>query len=322
MEFPGTTPTPQERQTCLAIARHERNYGLSKTPAAGIGANNWGGVQCPGRGPCADGCYPGRDKDHEGEGYPACFKKYPTPEDGARHLIQLVTIRRPHVHAAMRVGNLLAVAHEMGTERTINGKLYRAYHQSKTSDYGSALWRHAQEIARALKEPLAVMKDGATPVPSHPSKPTAGPSTAPMSADVLAFGPRSPMQNGIRAIVSSRQPNLARVVVGEPLPSWQPLASELEGRLLNMGGEIALLKHDTAPVTGVMTQTSVVDYAKRVDNYIRTLHEIIAEERAKRAQPDGFPWNEWAAFRGTWDETFFLISHSFVPQFDDNVVRT
>lgn len=313
-EFPGVKPTPAERQTILAIARHERFYGLSPKPAAGVGANNWGGVQCAKKGDCGPDCYPGGDKDRAGVGYSACFRRYATPEDGARHLIQLVTRRRPHVHAAMKRGDLTAVATEMGTERTINGKLYRIYHETNPPVYANALSRHAKELTAALHEPLAVGLQGASIRPESRSAPVPQPRVEQRSrVAIAAYGPQTRLQNGIRAIVKSRDAGLERVVIGAPLPAWQPNAFAKAMTRPSVGSEL---------VVGVDTSTAVVDYATRVDDYIRSLHAIIEDERQRRAQPDGFPWNEWAAFRATWSETYFQITHSMVPNFDDALVRT
>ncbi|MDI3285167.1 hypothetical protein [Polyangium sp. 15x6] len=303
-EFPGTQPTAQEFQGIMAIARYERMYGHAAKPEAGRGANNWGGVQCPSRAPCKEGCYPGGDKDKAGQGYAACFKKYDTPLDGARHLIQLVTRRRPHVHAALRSGDLLRVGTEMGTKRTIDGKDYLAYHETDPPVYGRNIFHHAKELAKALGQPLAV-RLGETTASSSASvtdppaavRPVA-PTTTPASS---SSSNASSMQAGIRAIVASRAPTLARVVVGAP---------------------IAPCELAPAVTTGVASSLSVRDYAERVNDYIRALHAIIEEERKIRQQPDGFPWNEWAAFRVSWSEAYFQVSHALIPWFDDSVVKT
>jgi len=305
-------PTPQERQTILAIARHERHYGLAEKPAAGKGKHNWGGVQCPGK-THGDECYPGNDKDLQGVTYPARFKIYKTNEDGAQHLIQLVTKRRPHVHEAMKRGDLLAVAREMGTRRVIDGKTYYAYHQTPVDQYYKALRANAAIIARNLGEPLAVDGGSTTKMPLAPAKA----EIIPANAAPRVQQPRSRTQDGVRALVRSRSPGLERVVVGAG-----PLSNVL---LQDVAETLGILPPHTSPssvVTGVGTSTTVKDYAQRVDNYIRVLHTIIQEEMNKRLQPDGFPWNEWAAFRATWSETYFQIMHSIIPNFDDGVVRT
>jgi hypothetical protein len=309
-------PTPQEKQTILAIARHERHFGLADKPAAGRGKHNWGGVQCSAK-THGDECYPGNDKDLQGVTYPARFKIYKTDEDGAQHLIQLVTKRRPHVHEAMRRGDLFAVAREMGTRRVIDGKTYYAYHQTPVDTYYKALRSNARIIAKNLHEPLAVDGEAsATSMPLAPARVQILPAMATTNTSRMQPS-RSRTQDGIRALVRSRAPGLERVVVGAG-----PLSNVL---LQDVAETLGILPPNTSPlsvVTGVGTSTTVKDYAQRVDNYIRVLHTIIQEEMNKRPQPDGFPWNEWAAFRATWSETYFQIMHSIIPNFDDGVVRT
>lgn len=362
-QHPGKPLLDAERQGLMAIARHERMYGLAKKPEAGIGKNNWGGVQCPGRGPCGPGCYPGGDKDAQGESYSACFKVYATPEDGAADMIRQVTTRRPHVWDALRSGDLGQVAQTMGESRVINGDVAPIYHETNPKVYGDALFRHAKELAQALGEPLFVRGSGTSaPVVSPSRMPVAPPAKRPP-----APSPRPQAgthQDGIRAIIASRRPDLARVVVGGHLDAQ---VRELHGRLDKMGDAAESLQRDcaradeafaramTAPHTGastnvevlrseladaqklagtktahtrayassvIATSTSVVDYARRVDDYIRSLHDIVVEARKTQKTPDAFPWTDWAAFRVSWDMLYFDITHSMVLNFDEGTVNT
>lgn len=301
--FPGKPITDAERQTLLAIARHERAYGHAKKPAAGIGMNNWGGTQCAGRGPCADHCYPGGDKDAHGDSYPACFKKYATPEAGAADMIFQVTTRRPDVWDAMKSGNLTTVADRMSQGRTVNGKWVGVYHETPMKIYANALWANVQIIAKSLGESLSVRL--AENVPTTPGAPKHTPAYAP-TAPAKHTPPYPPhrantgRQRGIRALIASRRPDLASVVVGAPEPPAMQAAH------IN--------------TAGLSTSTQVIDHANRVDDYVRALHQIVADARKNGVPNDTFPWTEWAAFRVSWDMVYFDITHSFFVNFDDNVV--
>lgn len=78
------------------------------------------------------------------------------------------------------------------------------------------------------------------------------------------------------------------------------------------GGEVA---------TGFAPNNTVLDRAQRVDDYIRALHKIITEERAKRAQPDGFPWTEWGAYVVSWEEAYYRIKTGIILWADDTIVN-
>ncbi|HRI69249.1 MAG TPA: hypothetical protein PK156_33695, partial [Polyangium sp.] len=98
-------------------------------------------------------------------------------------------------------------------------------------------------------------------------------------------------------------------------------AQALHVRLRALEARLKAAGHSLQPTTGFSTNNTVLDQATRVDDYIRALHTIISEERLKRSQPDGFPWNEWAAYRVSWDEAFFRIKHGFILWTDDTVVH-
>lgn len=163
--LPGEAPTLPELQAVQAIGRHERFYGWASKPPQGVGAHNWGGVQCPHGPPCGEDCYESGDSHADGTKYVACFKRYPTAEAGAADLLHLLTIKRPSVRALLRTGNLDAIAMEM--RKT-------GYFEAKADAYAGRLLEHAQEIAHKLAEPLAVLRGGGATTPGPVPTPGGG----------------------------------------------------------------------------------------------------------------------------------------------------
>ena len=366
--FPGKPITAAERQAIMAIGRFERMYGLAKKPAAGIGQNNWGGIQCASRGPCGPDCYPGGDKDAAGQGYDACFKRFATPEAGAKELIRQVTTRRPWVWDALRSGDLSLVAERMGKGGTVDGKWVGVYHESNPATYAGGLWRHANELAKALNENLAVrMGKSITPMSSSSSSTMSSSSSKPATSQSSAARNQPALGGsgiGMRAILASRNPALAQVIVGGGAP-WERQVQSIEARLENFGASIDRLAADTAdsdaaydkcgpartgaplsPISDLSamllslqtrmrqkpaahtrayasfaTNTTVTDYAGRVNDYIDALHRIVAEARRSGLPNDKFPWDEWAAFRVSWDVLYFDLRHSLVNWFEDSIVK-
>lgn len=91
----GRQPTEGEIQAVQAVARLETGYG-NGWKEAGRGSNNWGAIQCGSsckvNGKCdLSKSFEHRDSTPQDDGttkwYVTCFKKYPTPEDGAADLI-------------------------------------------------------------------------------------------------------------------------------------------------------------------------------------------------------------------------------------------
>jgi hypothetical protein len=303
--FPGVAPTDRERQIIMAIGRHEGRYGKATKPAAWIGSNNWGAVQCGQEAPCGEKCFETTDKRRDGTIYHGCFRKYPTPEDGAQHLIELVTQKRPHVWAAIKSGTLLDVATNMGREVTIDGKVYKIYHESNPAVYGQALERNLKELANALGEPLSV----GTALAVSSAKPA--PKALTMQEARRAYPTR-----GLNLLVAQRRPELAQVFVGAPIVNLD----EMRLRLRDLEAMWRPHAQNKTPVVGISTNLTVLDRANRLNDYINALHAIQAAESQKHAQPDGFPFPEWAAFRVSWSEVYFEITHGFVLWFADTVV--
>jgi hypothetical protein len=136
-------PTPGALQAVQAIARHESGPGYGD----GMGnANNWGSIHCTSGPPCGDGCIEHTDTNAAGEPYTTCFRRYETPEAGARDLLREL-LRRPQVRSVLSSGNAGAIANAMRTT---------GYFEAPTPVYSAAIARNARAIASALGEPLIV----------------------------------------------------------------------------------------------------------------------------------------------------------------------
>ena len=171
--FPGDTPTLGEVQTVQAIGRHEGSYGLATKPAAWVGSNNWGAVQCGHGAPCGASCFETTDTHADGTKYTWCYKKYPDAVTAAADLIRLVTEKRPTTWQAMRDGDADAVARTMGETH---------YHESKVEKYAAAVARNARELAEHLGETWVVRRAEDPPLEAPP-QPEADPSNAYATAE-------------------------------------------------------------------------------------------------------------------------------------------
>lgn len=153
-------PRRSELQIVGAVGRFEGVYGT-----AWGGANNWGAIQCPHGPPCGNDCVEAQDTHAGGEAYQWCFKRYATPDDGAYDLLREM-YRRKGVHDAARTGDARAVALAMYRTRYFEGHCAHPENRALCEPeavgyYTKAILRNAGEIARNLKEPLAV-RDGSS----------------------------------------------------------------------------------------------------------------------------------------------------------------
>lgn len=70
------------------------------------------------------------------------------------------------------------------------------------------------------------------------------------------------------------------------------------------------------------TNSDVLNYGRRVNDYIRALHGIIVTARRNLKGPDSFPWSEWAAYFAQWDQYFFEeIEHGIILWFAEDTIR-
>lgn len=160
LEHPGTEPTLGEAQTIQAVGRFEGSYGLATRPAAWVGSNNWGAVQCGHGAPCGDSCFETRDTHADGSEYHWCYKRYPSAVDGARDVVRLLTTKRPTVWDAMRAGDADGVAGQMRAT---------GYHETAVPTYAERIAHNAHELADALGEEWVVRR--AVDAPLGPDEP-------------------------------------------------------------------------------------------------------------------------------------------------------
>lgn len=140
-------PSPGGLQAVQAIARHESGPGYGD----GLGgANNWGSIHCTSGPPCAETCVEHVDNDATGQPYATCFRKYATPEEGARDLLREL-LRRAQVRAVLSSGNAGAIAHAMRQT---------AYFEAPVGVYATAIARNAKAVSLALGEPWLVTLGG------------------------------------------------------------------------------------------------------------------------------------------------------------------
>lgn len=165
----GHPPTPHERQAIQSVSRLETNHGEAPPFA---GSNNFGAVQCckPKDGQCPDGSFLHKDSSPTAQGtsvsYAVCFRKYDSPEKGARHLVQLLTTDRPGVAKVLASGDARAIAAAMYDSHYYQG--FGATREARIDGYAKAIARNAAAIGAALGEGVLVT------LASSPTKPPSG----------------------------------------------------------------------------------------------------------------------------------------------------
>lgn len=144
-------------------ANFESNYGkasyTNKVTGEKSGViNNWGAVQA-GKPPCNPATsFEASDTHADGTPYTFCYKKYATPEDGAKDLLRQFTIRRPTGWNAAAVGDIDAAIKAWGKKDPVTGTgLY--FEQGYESRAKGTLQR-VQAIAAALGEPVRATRGG------------------------------------------------------------------------------------------------------------------------------------------------------------------
>lgn len=143
-EHPSPKPTWFELQGVQAVALGESHYG----DAYGS-CRNWGSVH-GGKpdelGECPPGTLKWTDRDAKGNPYETCMKCYADDVAAARHVVRLLTTKRPQTWAALRANRSLRdVAEAMRRE---------AYYEAPVDVYAKLLERCAASIAKGLKEPV------------------------------------------------------------------------------------------------------------------------------------------------------------------------
>lgn len=159
-EHPSPKPSVWELQGVQAVALGESHYGDAYGDC-----RNWGSVhggKPDEQGECPPGTLKWVDKDANGNPYETCMKCYADDVAAARHVVRLLTTKRPQTWAALRAGKSLHdVAAAMRRE---------AYFEAPVEVYAKLLERCAASIAKSLGEPLF----GASSLPSQPGTSEAG----------------------------------------------------------------------------------------------------------------------------------------------------
>jgi hypothetical protein len=141
------SPVLAELQAVGAVGRFEGMYG-----SAFGGANNWGAIQVGHGPPCGDDSVEVQDSHADGTKYQWCYRRYDSPEAGARDLLRTL-YKRAGVPEAARAGDSTAMAAAMRASH---------YFEAPADRYGQAIARHAAAIAQGLSEPLMVGPGGVT----------------------------------------------------------------------------------------------------------------------------------------------------------------
>jgi len=199
----GADPTLPELQIAGAQADLESGYGQASyrlldhatgaTLASSGPINNWGAVQTsegPPNGFLATDTSPSKVSADNPHGYyDHHYRVYPTPADGARHLIEHMTVKRPSSWEYMRRGDIDAWAEAMharpGKTDPISGTY--GYFEQAPASRALGIERRIAEIAAALGEPIAA-KRGGPAVELAPAGGGVEPSTAPVKTAAKAVG--------------------------------------------------------------------------------------------------------------------------------------
>lgn len=143
---PGITEC--QRHAVQTVALLETGYGNWKAP--GTGSNNWGSVHASESPPCGPNAFPYPERDKHGKPYTACFKTYPTPEAGARHIWNVFQ-RMPHVKALLESGYITP-------ERQAHAMRKDGYYVAPEARYAKGLHYHGDRVHKGLGTTKAVCK--------------------------------------------------------------------------------------------------------------------------------------------------------------------
>lgn len=161
----GPAPTLQALQSAQSVALLESGYGKFE-PYGSTGARNWGSVQCgklPTDGVCPCQGILWKDTRPNSDGtstpYEVCFRAYDSDVDGAADLLRhLGPDLRPKTFAALQTGDAEQISAAMYDERYYQG--FGATREARIEGHIKAITKRAEEIAKALGEPLVVVRGG------------------------------------------------------------------------------------------------------------------------------------------------------------------
>jgi len=165
----ASSTTLGEQQMIQAEAELESHYGWAQYTNKLTGEksgviNNWGAVQA-GKPPCDPAkAFEASDTHADGTAYTWCYKKYPTPEDGARDLLRQFTLRRPTGWALAKLGDIDGAQIAWNQKDPITG--VGLYFEQNPSQRSKGIQERVWAIADALGEPIAAKRGGPMPVSS------------------------------------------------------------------------------------------------------------------------------------------------------------
>jgi peptidoglycan hydrolase-like protein with peptidoglycan-binding domain len=180
-EVTGFEPNLAELQIAGAQAHLESVYGhaeyklLDHSNGAVLDTsgpiNNWGAVQTskgPPEGFLATDTSPLKKTADNPKGYyDHHYKVYPTPEAGARHFVEHMTVKRPTGWDLMKKGDIDAWAEAMHAGYTSDGKLKKdpisgtpGYFEQSPSARAKGIEERVWAIADTLGEPVAAKRGG------------------------------------------------------------------------------------------------------------------------------------------------------------------
>lgn len=176
----GAEATPAELQISGAQAHLESNYGKSSykrldhatgqtIESSGV-INNWGAVQTndAANGFMATDTGPSHVTGDNPKGYyDHLYRKYATPEEGAKSFVEHMTIKRPTSWALMKAGDIDAWAQQMWAGILPNGQLNKdpetgtfGYFEQKPEARAKGIVERVWAISDALSEPVAAGRGG------------------------------------------------------------------------------------------------------------------------------------------------------------------
>ena len=167
-------------QVLMAVSRHETCFSGCKPF---VGAHNYGAIQCgvvaDKTGKCPGGCIPARDTsprpDGSSVGYLACFEAKPSADAGIARFVELMTVKRPGIAAALPSGDALQVAWAMRKAYYFEG--FGKTQEERVANYAAAIARNAALDAAQLRVTNVI-----TYQPPPPPEPP------PVEGDTLAGG--------------------------------------------------------------------------------------------------------------------------------------
>lgn len=163
----GRAPELHEIQLVQAVAKGEGGYGQASYRNALTGEsavlNNWGATQCPHGPPCGADCFEVTDHHADGSPYQWCYHRFATPEEGAASYLRI--LKKIVDRSELGFAGALSTR---SVDSFVRSMKQGGYFELRLDLYQANVWKHVQEIARALGEPLAVQKEEGSAIGESP----------------------------------------------------------------------------------------------------------------------------------------------------------